>query len=526
MRQSVLLRQFFIWILLANLIGIALMAGVGYLALDRSTQQSMSDLQAGKLARAAKVVAMQYDHTSSWDDVIDNKVLWWSLTSPFILIPNPDGSPLSEKQMLRFHKKLQKPDKFQPVDGENNRVAKKNRADKPPHKLKKERASLAERAERLLLYDAQGNLLRGNPEFESYPSTQAEVIVKGEVVGWLRRPQVSKDSAMVKQGVWDGATKTLLWGLLITLVLALLVAYTISRTLTRPMLRISAVLRQLASGRFEVRLPPLKNKAYQHISEDVNVLGNALAEGQETRQRWISDISHELRTPITIINAEIESAEAGIQGSSDDMLQSMREEVTQLNTLINDLKTLSHSDLGGLVFERDEINASRFLNQYAGKVESAAEKHELGFEFHSEFLTPELTLFTDEQRLRQVLDNLLQNTLRYTDKRGTVRLSASRVGQSLSITWEDSEPAVPDTALPRLFDRLYRVEESRNRATGGSGLGLSICKTIVNAQGGTISARHSELGGLAIDVVLPLESIKPEQAEQGDDSCSVKPSAC
>ena len=112
----------------------------------------------------------------------------------------------------------------------------------------------------------------------------------------------------------------------------------------------------------------------------------------------------------------------------------------------------------------------------------------------------------DPQRLQQLFTNLLENSLRYTDKPGQLRIVSSVQPQWLEIRFEDSPPDVPDTALPRLFERLYRVESSRNRATGGAGIGLSICHNIVTAHDGSISAHHAALGGLEIRVRLPLNT--------------------
>jgi signal transduction histidine kinase len=110
----------------------------------------------------------------------------------------------------------------------------------------------------------------------------------------------------------------------------------------------------------------------------------------------------------------------------------------------------------------------------------------------------------DEARLAQLLGNLVENSLRYTDPGGTLRVSLRREGSQAVIDWEDSKPGVPADALPRLFERLFRVDNSRNRGRGGSGLGLAICRSIAEAHGGSIEARASDLGGLRIVLRLPL----------------------
>jgi two-component system sensor histidine kinase BaeS len=115
-------------------------------------------------------------------------------------------------------------------------------------------------------------------------------------------------------------------------------------------------------------------------------------------------------------------------------------------------------------------------------------------------------VLADGDRLHQLCSNLLENSLRYTDRGGRVRITHGRQGHYVRVTVEDSAPGVPDAALPRLFDRLYRVDPSRSRETGAAGLGLAICASIVKAHDGTITARHSSLGGVAIDIDLPLHA--------------------
>ena len=514
MKQGALLRQFVIWILLANVLSIGFMAVVGKQALDRSARDTVGRSQEDRLSGLARVLARHYAYHGDWLPVIENKQLWWTLAAPMAMMPNPDGSAPDLADMRTNHTYLHPMLTSESYGGRASLLSKDLHVQPipeanagprdlapPPRRL----PSLTELAGSLLLYDTNGTLLRGDPKHERITSVEVPIVVRGEVVGVLKRPRPLHEIQKIKFSVWSTATETLVWGLLIALSISLLSAYVVSKNLTRPLVRISATLRNLASGQFDARMPATNNVAYQPICDDVNFLGRALEESKETRQRWISDISHELRTPVSILNAEIESAEAGIQGSSEDMLKSMREEVVQLNQLINDLKMLSHSDLGGLNFERSEIEIDQFLDQFADKIRNAASKHNLDFELSQAALPADVTLFADENRLRQVFDNLLQNSLRYTDSGGIIRLTATTTDNRLQIVWEDSDPSVPDESLAKLFERLYRVESSRSRATGGSGLGLSICKSIIDAEEGEITARHSELGGLAIVITLPLE---------------------
>ena len=111
----------------------------------------------------------------------------------------------------------------------------------------------------------------------------------------------------------------------------------------------------------------------------------------------------------------------------------------------------------------------------------------------------------DKDRLAQVFSNILENTLRYTESPGELRIHWEKKGNDVRIVFEDTQPGVPHSALERLFDRLYRIDPSRSRKNGGSGLGLTICKNIVAAFGGEIRADHADIGGLRLEIILPLE---------------------
>jgi two-component system sensor histidine kinase BaeS len=184
-------------------------------------------------------------------------------------------------------------------------------------------------------------------------------------------------------------------------------------------------------------------------------------------------------------------------------VQSLSAEVARLGTLVDDLYELARSDAGALNYHKEPLDIGPLLE---ATVASFRDR------FAAAGLTVEVeraqtaTVLADADRMRQLFANLLENSLRYTDANGTVRVEQHVANGRVRVTVEDSAPGVPDAALPRLFDRLYRVDPSRSRETGAAGLGLAICASIVAGHDGTIAARHSALGGVAIDLELPLHS--------------------
>ena len=352
------------------------------------------------------------------------------------------------------------------------------------------------------LIDAQGHILsEGMPG--PLPPMSA-ITVNGKIVGYMGFPPGPHLRQQVQIAFDEKSKIVILISICAALTIALLMALWMARGFLKPIHHISTRVHGLASGKFDQHVDVHSRDELGTLANDINFLAAALQQSQEARKRWIADIAHELRTPLTVLSAEVESAQYGIQGSSEDMLVSMEEEIGQLGTLINDLRTLAQSDIGELSFQREHIIALDCFKGFAEKARGALAMHGLNLEIQFNIDT-KATLFADRNRLKQLLDNLLQNSCRYTDQGGVVRLTLKREKDWLLMTWEDSAPGVPDDSLSRLFERLYRVEGSRNRASGGSGLGLAICRNIVEAQQGTIEATHSNLGGLAIRCRLPLQ---------------------
>jgi two-component system sensor histidine kinase BaeS len=221
----------------------------------------------------------------------------------------------------------------------------------------------------------------------------------------------------------------------------------------------------------------------------------------------LADTSHELRTPITVLRAQIEALQDGIFLPDTRRLNILHDEVMGMARLVETLFTLARSDIGQLECRSDPIDifavldhvVSAFRNRYAeaGMTIAWTEGADRG-----------PVVIGDVAGLRQVFANLLENTLRYTDPGGRLvvscRTGARDTGDhAVTLTFDDTAPGVPAEALPRLFERFFRVETSRSRAGGGSGIGLALCQSLVAAHGGAISAEASPLGGLRVTVRLP-----------------------
>jgi two-component system sensor histidine kinase BaeS len=216
----------------------------------------------------------------------------------------------------------------------------------------------------------------------------------------------------------------------------------------------------------------------------------------------LADVSHELRTPLTVIRGEIEALQDGIRQVDAKALESLHVEVLCLNKLVDDLHQLALADAGDLHYARDHVDLVQMVGDVAERFKSRVEN--AGLRLTTKLPDKALPMHADIGRLTQVISNLLENSVRYTDAGGNVVVTLRQDGQHAEFSIEDSAPGVPDGAHARLFERLYRVDQARSRGRGGSGLGLSICKSLIEAHQGRIVAMPSSLGGLKLLIRLPL----------------------
>jgi two-component system sensor histidine kinase BaeS len=228
-----------------------------------------------------------------------------------------------------------------------------------------------------------------------------------------------------------------------------------------------------------------------------------LEKHEKDRRQWVADISHELRTPITILRGEIEALLDGIRTITPETIHSLHAETLRLTRLVEDLYQLSLSDIGGLTYRKENLDIAEVLRNSMESLRAEFDRKGIGLTLNVPVASV-ACVFADRERLNQLFANLFENSLRYTDAGGRLTVDL-RLGEERAILeFQDSTPGVPESELNRLFERLYRVEGSRSRTTGGAGLGLAICKNIVEAHEGTISAHPSPLGGLLIRITFPV----------------------
>jgi len=280
--------------------------------------------------------------------------------------------------------------------------------------------------------------------------------------------------------------------------LSLIISFVVARSMVAPIKRTMGSVKRLASGDYASPQPELRSDELGELAADITRLATALQANQQARKRWLADISHELRTPVTVLNAELHALKDGVRALDVEQLQSFDQEVMRLQHLIEDLYQLSLSDIGGLRYEFAEVDLSALL---AGTVPADPQLLE-GLTLNTR-IEEHLVVRGDINRLDQLMTNLWRNALTYTDRPGHIQCTAGRIGKEIRIVLEDSAPGVAEQSIDNLFDPLFRTESSRSRKHAGAGLGLAICQNIVLAHVGTITAAASSLGGLRIQVELP-----------------------
>ncbi len=353
---------------------------------------------------------------------------------------------------------------------------------------------------RLMLFDADRALIVGRAEMAP-EAVLRPIVLDDRVVGHLGFvPRLKMVASLEKlfSAQQNNKFAAIAVGMLVA---GLGVGALLANWLSRRIRRLAQATDELIHGRYEVRIDARGHDELAQLAHDFNQLAHTLAAAQRARQQWIADIAHELRTPLAVLRAEIEAMQDGVRPLTLAGVGSLAQEVTQLARLVEDLRLLSLSDLGALTYQKETI-------ELAEPVEDALAAHASALAAKGISVTSTLRagirISGDPTRLAQVFANLLQNTLRYTDAPGRLQVTLLADGPRAVVVWEDSSPGVPLADLPRLTERLFRVDESRSRAGGGSGLGLAITQAIVEAHGGSLQASASDLGGVCWRLVFPL----------------------
>ena len=353
---------------------------------------------------------------------------------------------------------------------------------------------------RIALLDKDKKRVTGYPAIGD-DALALPIVVAGETVGWLAVTPFQSVTEAGGERFQQYQFRTSLAMGVFSLLMAMLIAWWIARTLLEPVKRVAAATHRLASGDYSSRVAVASFDEVGQLARDFNQLAYTLERNEQMRREFMADVSHELRTPLSVLRGELEAIEDGVRSLDQNAMKSLQGEVSMLSKLVDDLYELSLADVGALNYRKAPCALNGLLEHSVAMFQEHLNARRLRVEL--ELPSQPLELVADAVRLQQLFSNLLENAVRYTDPEGVVRISATVERDEVRIEFMDSGPGVSASQLPRLFERFYRGESSRNRESGGAGLGLAICRSIALAHSGSLSADHSPLGGLWLTLRLP-----------------------
>jgi len=296
----------------------------------------------------------------------------------------------------------------------------------------------------------------------------------------------------------------LIWGALLAVAIALLFTFFLSRRISTPVKVLTLTARQLGQGDLSQRVH-LKDKGeMSELAQAFNSMAGDLERAEQLRRNMTADVAHELRTPLSNLKGYLEAVRDGVKKPDSETIRSLEEEATLLSRLIDDLQELSLAEAGELKLTRQSKNIGELIKKTVASEQAQAATKGVSI---STDLPDKLPLVNiDSQRIGQVLRNLLENAIVHTGKGASITVAARQLDRWLEVSVTDTGEGIPPEDLPNIFERFYRVDKSRTRATGGSGLGLTIAKRLVEAHGGKINARSEPGKGSCFSFTLPVSA--------------------
>ena len=532
--------KLFIITLVASLTLVALMLGLAQWSFDRGLLQHVNQRASSQYEKMLEPLANLYRQYGSWDFMSQRSHLWEYVKSeagidspPSRLHPSDRKERYGDRPQRQGPPKDHQRDHRRPpprgdfgygppkdrrgFDGPHrsggyrdggprykDERKRDNRSETGSYDSEKRRPPKRPGGEPLSLVDENKEFVIGRlakPEHRQY----IPIIVNDRTVGYVsyaNRERLMDDYDLdfakeLRENLW--------WIAAIMILLSASLALPFSHLLLTPLRPIVNTIHKLATGDLAARVKVESQDEIGRVANDVNHLAQSLSDNDESRKQWLANISHELRTPLAVMRGELEAMLDGIREINRDHIESAHQEALHLQRLVEDLYQLTSSDIGALSYHKSDLDICELIEDDLERFTPLINQSGLHLEFFNRLEDSDQTWVNgDRQRISQLFHNLIQNSIKYTEQPGTIRVTLDGNDRYVTLNVEDSKPGVATEDLEKIFDHLYRTEESRNRKTGGSGLGLAICKKIIEGHDGKISATQSKLGGVNMKITLPL----------------------
>ena len=334
-------------------------------------------------------------------------------------------------------------------------------------------------------------VLRGNEEVGAF--SVSTLSLGGQGAANILDPA----PARISQGV----KRSLLWAGIGAAALGTLLVWLLSRRTLAPLQNLGATARRLGSGDLSQRAEATGPTEIRELAHSFNAMAQGLEEAERQRRNLTADVAHELRTPLSNIQGYLEAIRDGLVEPNAETIGTIHGQAIHLSRLVEDLRILAQVEAGALQLHTATVDLPELLRDCVEAVRPRSETEGITLVLEAEDSLQGLEL--DSTRISQVVGNLLDNAIHHTPEGGKVTVSARPVSGAVEVSVSDTGPGIPQEELPRIFDRFYRTDPSRDRSTGGAGLGLTIARRLVEAHGGAIEAQSVVGEGSRFIVRLP-----------------------
>ena len=542
--------RLFLTLLLTTLVIATISLGVLHWTMQKNFARYVADVEMQKLDRLIANLGNVYTVYHDWGNAIQAQILqiegnaapddydrlsqWWlrrqydiALQQRYfndhtLLTLSPtlaqNNTEIKNRQIFNDEElkilKQNLPSEYQPFEGlrfplspSQFRLKKDAKDDKQETKsssssehVKKRFVSIPDRlglSSRLSLYDEKHQFIVGEPATDQI--AYRPILVDQKVVGYLGlKPVLDQDDAS-SINFFSNQKRYLLLVYALTVLSSLVAALLMATYFKKPIQRLLNATLELTRGNYQHQVVIKRNDELGDLSNQLNHLADILHQHEESRRQWVADTSHELKTPLAVLQAQIEAMQDGIRKATPEHLDAMMRQVSSLKKLTQDLADLAQADAQQLKCYFAEVNPWDVVLQEVENFKPTFEQKQLDVSLSGEGIS----LSLDRDRFKQIIVNLLGNCVRYTEQGGKIQIHTQQNEHEWILYVDDSPFGVSDEQLARLGERFYRVDDSRTRSTGGTGLGLALSCKLAQALGGSLTFNHSPLGGLRCVLTFP-----------------------